>query len=39
VTAAQPEAGGPCLTSIAVGSGSLGVTAAAGKTNGGTCVR
>jgi serine/threonine-protein kinase len=40
VTASQPEAGGPCLTSIAAGSGSIWVTAAAGTSpNGGVCVR
>jgi DNA-binding beta-propeller fold protein YncE len=39
VTESQPQAGGPCLTSITIGSGSLWVTAAAGTTNGGVCVR
>ena len=39
VTESQPEAGGPCLTSITIGSGSLWVTAAAGQANGGVCVR
>jgi len=36
----QGQTGGPCLTSIAAGSGSLWVTAAAGPSpNGGPCVR
>jgi Protein kinase domain len=40
VTESPPyPAGGPCLTSITVGSGSLWVTAAAGTPNGGPCVR
>ena len=40
VTQSQPESGGPCLTSMTAGSGSLWVTAAAGSTpNGGVCVR
>jgi hypothetical protein len=39
VAESQPEAGGPCLTSITIGSGSLWVTAAAGPPNGGVCVR
>jgi len=39
VTDASPQSGGPCLTSITTGSGSLWVTAAAGTTNGGFCVR
>jgi hypothetical protein len=39
VTDSAPQSGGPCLTSITSGSGSLWVTAAAGTTNGGFCVR
>ena len=40
VTESPPyAAGGPCLTSMTVGSGSLWVTAAAGTPNGGVCVR
>jgi hypothetical protein len=39
VTESQPEAGGPCLTSITAGSRSIWVTAAAGTVNGGVCVR
>jgi hypothetical protein len=40
VTESPPyPAGGPCLTSITIGSGSLWVTAAAGTPNGGPCVR
>jgi sugar lactone lactonase YvrE len=40
VTAAPPQAGGPCLTSMSAGSGSLWVAAAAGPSpNGGPCVQ
>lgn len=39
VTESQPQAGGSCLTSMTIGSGSLWVTAAAGTSNGGVCVR
>jgi streptogramin lyase len=40
VTESPPQAGGgPCLTSMTTGSGSLWVTAAAGTLNGGPCVR
>jgi hypothetical protein len=39
VTRTQPESGGPCLTSMTVGSGSLWLTAAAGNPVGGVCVR
>jgi hypothetical protein len=39
VTQTQPESGGPCLTSISVGSRSLWLTAAAGTPLGGVCVR
>jgi hypothetical protein len=39
VTQTQPESGGPCLTSITVGSRSLWLTAAAGNPVGGVCVR
>ena len=39
VTESQPQGGGPCLTSMAIGSGSLWLTAAAGTVNGGICVR
>ncbi len=40
VTESPPQAaGGPCLTSITIGSESLWVTAAAGTPNGGPCIR
>ena len=39
VTQTQPVSGGPCLTSITVGSRSLWLTAAAGAPFGGVCVR
>jgi hypothetical protein len=39
VTDSQPESGGPCLTSITIGSKSLWLTAAAGTPNGSVCVR
>jgi hypothetical protein len=39
VTDSPPEAAGPCLTSITIGSKSLWLTAAAGTLNGGVCVR
>ncbi len=39
VTESQPSGGGPCLTSATIGSGSLWVTAAAGRPNGGVCTR
>jgi hypothetical protein len=39
VTDSPPESGGPCLTSITVGSKSLWLTAAAGTPSGGVCVR
>jgi hypothetical protein len=39
LTGTPPQAGGPCLTSLTIGSGSLWVTAAAGTPNGGPCVR
>jgi hypothetical protein len=37
VTKTQPDANGPCLTSIAVGSGSLWLTAAPSPDGGLTC--
>jgi hypothetical protein len=39
VTQTQPVSGGPCLTSITIGSKSLWLTAAAGNPVGGVCVR
>jgi hypothetical protein len=39
VTDSPPASGGPCLTSITVGSRSLWLTAAAGTLGGGVCVR
>jgi serine/threonine protein kinase len=40
ITESPPySAGGPCLTSMTTGSGSVWVTAAAGTLNGGSCVR
>jgi hypothetical protein len=37
VTSTQPDANGPCLTSIAIGSGSLWLTAAPSADGGFTC--
>jgi hypothetical protein len=39
VTQFPPQSGGPCLTSMTVGSGSLWVTAAPGTPFGGVCIR